>query len=533
MQGSDAGRILDFSRPPILLIGSGITRRYTERSPTWMELIENVAERIGIDKVSLRSFINNAKLHCNESTGYMPRLATDLGDYLNQKMMIGEIKATELFDERELTQYMDGVDPIKIMAASEFLNLRITDNPESLEELDILKGLLDVVPCVITTNYDTFIEETVFNNKFKVYSRVSDYYLSGSQGIGEIYKIHGTCTEPETMVLNESDYMEFSDRSKIVSAKILSVLCDYPMIILGHSLDDTDVRGIMYDLISSLDDDKMREVERNIVYVTYTPGLRDFQTSTVHFDHRGRRLSVRTVKTDDFRSIFSYIASMEASVSPMVVRKIRQVVKKVAIQEVSGGERYKAIGLDDISDEDADRLVVLITDMENLRMIEDIPLYTADLMVKEIMSGSSEYSPRAVVKFFLSNNTRMFPLNQYVPIFYFIKKSGFGLDETSEFMTSFINKKREQFKEKLKFKIPQSCTIQNPTSKDDVISIVNELAGYNKPLFVMYAFESGLINMNDAMSMLRSMYDPSSKDPTFKSNFNCAVTFMTFKDLGL
>ena len=289
----------------------------------------------------------------------------------------------------------------------------------------------------------------------------------------------------------------------------------------------------MYDLISSLDDDKMREVERNIVYVTYTPGLRDFQTSTVHFDHRGRRLSVRTVKTDDFRSIFSYIASMEASVSPMVVRKIRQVVKKVAIQEVSGGERYKAIGLDDISDEDADRLVVLITDMENLRMIEDIPLYTADLMVKEIMSGSSEYSPRAVVKFFLSNNTRMFPLNQYVPIFYFIKKSGFELDETSEFMTSFINKKREQFKEKLKFKIPQSCTIQNPTSKDDAISIVNELAGYNKPLFVMYAFESGLINMNDAMSMLRSMYDPSSKDPTFKSNFNCAVTFMTFKDLGL
>lgn len=134
--------------------------------------------------------------------------------------------------------------------------------------------MVEIIPCVITTNYDSILEHDIFEDRFKVYSRVSDYYLSGSQGIGEIFKIHGTCEDPATMILNQDDYIHLDNESKIVTAKILSVLCDYPMLIMGYSLEDADIKGILDDLISSLDDEKLREVEKNIIYVGYSPNQR-------------------------------------------------------------------------------------------------------------------------------------------------------------------------------------------------------------------------------------------------------------------
>ena len=68
--------------------------------------------------------------------------------------------------------------------------------------------------------------------------------------------------------MTEEDYERFNKRASIVSAKILSILCDYPMIILGYSIEDDDVKGILSDLMSSLDDDKLRELERNIGFYT-------------------------------------------------------------------------------------------------------------------------------------------------------------------------------------------------------------------------------------------------------------------------
>lgn len=532
MQSSDADAVLGFTKPPILLIGSGITHRYTINSPSWKDLLQKIASRIGIDEIEMMSYINHAKSHCDKDIGYMPRVATELEDVLNRRLMDGIIKADELFDDDEMRQYMGGINPIKILASSEFMQLKMTENENLLTELKHLKRLSDVIPCIITTNYDTFLEENVFDGKFKVYSRVSDYYLSSSQGIGEIYKIHGTCTDPETMVLNESDYRVFMDRSKIVTAKMLSVLCDYPMLVLGHSLDDTDIRGIIYDLISSLDADKLREVEKNIIYVTYSPGKQDLSSETTHFDHKGRRLSIKTVATDNFGEILEYIASMEASVSPMTIRKIRQVVKKVAIQEVSNGERYKIIGIDDIAEEDADKLVVVITDRNNLRLLEEIPLYTADRMVEDLLSGDSKFNPRTVVNYFLSSGKRMFPINQYVPIFQFIKESGYGLDSDSQFLKEYIEKKRKQFNEWLPFKVPKSCSRNEINSIEDIKSTLPELSGQNKSLMIMQAYDDGILDSAEAMNILRNIHRTEQMIPPTKTYLYCAITYIGFRELG-
>lgn len=190
-----------FDKPPILLMGSGITRRYADGAPDWIGLLRHISSRIGIDESRFIAFEEEARRTCDESVGHLPRLASILDGYLRNSIMDQSVRIQDVLDERELSHYNDmRGGAVKIMAASKFSNLSLKKDAQTASELAILRKLPDVIPCVITTNYDRIIENDLFEGKFKVYSRVSDYYLSSSQGIGEIFKIHGTCDDPSTII---------------------------------------------------------------------------------------------------------------------------------------------------------------------------------------------------------------------------------------------------------------------------------------------------------------------------------------------
>ncbi|WP_406946558.1 SIR2 family protein [Lactiplantibacillus plantarum] len=51
-------------------------------------------------------------------------------------------------------------------------------------------------------------------------------------------KIHGSVTDPKTIVINSNDYNKYDENSILLSAKILSSMIDSPIIFLGYSLTD-------------------------------------------------------------------------------------------------------------------------------------------------------------------------------------------------------------------------------------------------------------------------------------------------------
>lgn len=261
--------ILDFKKPPILLLGSGITHRYSTNAPCWQELLERIGRRIGIS--DMNPLMNDAERN-SDDTGVMPRLATELQIELDRKLRAENLRIEDVLNENEMELYNQcKANAVKIMAATECSGLTVDADSPLQEEIQYLRRLPDIMPCVITTNYDTMIEQDLFEDRFKTYSQISDYYMSGSQGIGEVYKIHGSCTDPSTIILDDNDYRWFRDKAHIVSAKILSILCDYPMVIMEYAVEDRDIKEILNNLMSSLNDEKLREVENNIVFIEYDP----------------------------------------------------------------------------------------------------------------------------------------------------------------------------------------------------------------------------------------------------------------------
>ena len=262
--------------------------------------------------------------------------------------------------------------------------------------------------------------------------------------------------------------------------------------------------------------------------------IRDFRSSVMNVEHDGHRLSLKAIETDNFKSIFEEITSMEASASPLMIRKIRQLVKRVAITEQNDTRSYRFIGINSITEEDSDRLVIGITTEENMRALESIPFYTVDSMVEDIISGDSKFVPKAVVDYFLTAGPRVFKLNQYVPIFHFIEKSNYGLDTGSVFLQKFIDHKNEQFDSRLNPKLPANLQHMKVNSPDDVLDLLKSLSPYTQPLVIAHYYDDGILDEDFTMNWIRDAYrSPNRKDVNFKSNLLCALTYVSFKKLGL
>lgn len=94
------------------------------------------------------------------------------------------------------------------------------------------------ISCIITTNYDTFLENSFGQGAFQTYIGQSELLFSTIYEIAEIYKIHGCCTKPESIVINSYDYNIFNQKSAYLSSKILTLFLERPIMFVGYSISD-------------------------------------------------------------------------------------------------------------------------------------------------------------------------------------------------------------------------------------------------------------------------------------------------------
>lgn len=98
---------------------------------------------------------------------------------------------------------------------------------------------------IITTNYDSLIENSAEINS-NLYTVVSqDRELLSESGARYIVKMHGDLSKPETMVLKESDYLNYEQNHILISTFIKSLLINHSFVFIGYSLNDYNLNLII------------------------------------------------------------------------------------------------------------------------------------------------------------------------------------------------------------------------------------------------------------------------------------------------
>lgn len=109
----------------------------------------------------------------------------------------------------------------------------------------IHKMLLDLNPCAfITTNFDNLLETAASENcqSFKVVA--CDDEISGINGNRFILKLHGDL-DHRNIVLKEEDYLNYSEKFKLVETILKSIFATNTVVFIGYGLNDYNIKLVL------------------------------------------------------------------------------------------------------------------------------------------------------------------------------------------------------------------------------------------------------------------------------------------------
>jgi hypothetical protein len=280
-----------------------------------LDLLRRVAELAGIDDESFNFLSQKA----NNDPGRIGSLLVD---------PIHEWAWTKGKNNFPVEYFQAGSDKsifLKHLAAEHLKSFKKFENETgSKAELDLLKRCSP--HAVITTNFDTFLENIYEDFEVVLGERIIPMSMSI---VGELYKIHGSVTDPSTLVLTHEDYDRFARKRKYISSKMMTYFAEYPVIILGYGLGDCNVNSIIADL-----GEAMREkggLLENVYYVEWVPdvlALPHLKEEHVVPGDGTCPLRLRAVVTSDLEWFLKGLADVSSPV-PVNVKVLRHLASRV------------------------------------------------------------------------------------------------------------------------------------------------------------------------------------------------------------
>ncbi len=104
-------------------------------------------------------------------------------------------------------------------------------------------------PIIYTTNYDRWLEKA-FDAYGKEYTKITNVgdLLNAHTGVTQIVKFHGDFDDDESLVLTESSFFERLDFATALDIKLQSDVLGRPVLVVGYSLKDINIRYLVYKL---------------------------------------------------------------------------------------------------------------------------------------------------------------------------------------------------------------------------------------------------------------------------------------------
>lgn len=204
----------------VIFVGAGVSKN--SDIPTWSGLIKIIAEEIGYSRCD----------NCSDRTDDCMLTECEKQYSFTQNEFL---RIPEYFYQKDLTND-------KSAYYSLIKNTLICDKGPNLIDDEIFR----ILPHhIITTNYDSLLESSsVVNSKlYTVVSQDSDLLSKASERY--IIKMHGDLQFPETIVLKESDYIDYEQKHPLISTFIRSLLINHTFLFLGYSLNDYNLNLII------------------------------------------------------------------------------------------------------------------------------------------------------------------------------------------------------------------------------------------------------------------------------------------------
>lgn len=312
-----SGRITDqFERHlsglaiPFLFVGSGLSIRYAG-ADNWDGLLRRFA----------RETDKPYEFYKSSANGNLAEVASLIAREFHDLWWNDPAYEARRASDASLVTASDSALKVEVSRyLSDIVNALPTSGPLA-DEIAMLRGA--VIDGIITTNFDSILEH--IRGDFKPFVGQDELLFSDPQGVGEIYKIHGSCTQPNSLVLTAADYERYNERNAYLVAKLLTIFVEHPVVFLGYSLSDLNIQDILVAIARCLTDDRIEDLRDRLIFVEWQAGSSPSMTSTV-VSAGGFTIPIQKVLVPDFEEIFGVLGKLKPRIPARIIRHLRQQV---------------------------------------------------------------------------------------------------------------------------------------------------------------------------------------------------------------
>ncbi|HDX9638956.1 TPA: SIR2 family protein [Bacillus mobilis] len=332
----------DSGTRPILFIGTGLSMRYLN-APNWVGLLDMLIHRNPKCNYPIAYYTQN----CESNPHIASLLIEEYNKYAWDNYRNG-VFPENLYEPNNHNSMFFKFEICRIFERI-MENFNLDDHPLS-EEIEQLRALKP--HAIITTNYDKMLENIFPEHSITVGQQVIK--SKESLRIGQILKIHGCMDNPEEIIISKEDYEMFHNKQKYLTAKLLTYFMEHPIIFLGYSLSDSNIKKILLD-IAEMVCESPEEIVDNIWFVEWSkdPISDDYKPSSDKYIPLDDGKSIRTnyVLLHTFEELFKNLNQGDvSSVNALqnLEDKIYNIVKSKSISDL----KVDYLTMSHIEDED-------------------------------------------------------------------------------------------------------------------------------------------------------------------------------------
>ncbi|WP_017380473.1 SIR2 family protein [Paenisporosarcina sp. TG-14] len=318
--------ISNFKNHPVLFVGTGVSLRYLNNSFTWDGLLAYISREISGNDEYYLDLKYAHKIDGNNKDFDFPKIATELEKHFNfivQQDRNGKfIEINDQFYEN----MSKGITISRFRLYIVKLLQRNRLKEEMKEEINGLKKVRKNIGSIVTTNYDTFIEDI-----FEFKPLIGNEILL-SNPYGSVYKIHGCVEDSSKIIITEKDYQVFEEKYELIRAQLLSLFIHNPIIFIGYNLGDKNIKSILKTIFTYVDisTDVAEKIRKNFLLVEYDKGSLNEEVVEHDIDIDGMAtIRINKIKTDNYKEIYEHLGNLSLPVSAMDIRKVQNIVKDI------------------------------------------------------------------------------------------------------------------------------------------------------------------------------------------------------------
>ena len=524
-------KIVESGRMPVLFVGSGISKRYLYRYPTWDQLLINSFKYIDSDAYLYQKYSDELKRKDLSPFEINAQLGTYAEADFNAAFFDKKIKIRGCGNRRNPGWVSRGVSPYKMYLAQTFKNMRLYRNETLALELDKFRGLKNKVAAVITTNYDQFLEKEVFSSDYSVFVKQSELFSSDSYNIAEIYKIHGSVTDADSIVITKRDYDNFEASRKLIIAKMLTLFSESPLIFMGYSFTDEDVQKIITDFIGCLNEEQIASIDEHFVFISYEKGQNDLiETKTNIITGNGTYIPLTEIRTDNFSLVFDTLNKIVPGLSPLRIRQTRKIVKKIVDQSIASSSAESIIvGLDKLDNIDLSGkpLAIAVGYKENILNKYGYGLLSDASIIEDILYDNKNFNAEEMCleRFRSIARTRVLPVFKYVKSYI---ESGGSIDPDSKL--GIYIERHNAIDKIITSNIVKSLNgVPSISSVEDLISEMEKVDSINKKAGLLLKNISSF-KLPDIRELLKSIYSLNQDEAMRSTHFKRCVMYLDLNE---